>query len=615
MTEDKTLTVDEIKKLDPKERLKRHYKVSNFEWVSHSEYRFTLPADDFEEHLTCVYVKDDEGYWSYTTEDCSKPKSLLDLEARYLEADLEHDQQRLIGSISVIQDFFEHEEAHRDTTYIEEAKKPLKVRKGIGGQSKYEYSYYLANHANLAELFVVHFDYSVRYCPKTKAWFLWDEKRWVRDEKNHVFNMIIELSQFIEKDARSIKNQEWQSEIVQKAKSLGNLTKLKSVVEMLKVHPCVATLATEFDINKQLIGLKNGVYDLDKAQFRKAKKEDMVTESLGVTYSEYKSAPKWEQFLNDIFEGDKELISYMQKVIGYSLSGDISEQAIWFAHGNGSNGKSVFFSVLQNLFGTYYVQAQPSLFDRDDKNMEEAKMMLKGKRLAIGTELQRGIRLDIKTVKDLTGGEPITGRNLYERSITYTPTAKIFTFGNHKFSIADTDPALWRRFVIIPFLRNFSGAERRNGLVEELLEELDGIFNWAVEGYEMWFAEKNTTKLAQDIPQICQVTKNDYMFDEDYIAQFLEQTVDVGDPENKKYRISKSELYSTYKKWCEEDGVKAKTKKNFNNDIKAKGFVQKKSGEWYWCGMRSQEDTPSSTAVDEPEDIDDMFDFGQMGKK
>ena len=388
---------------------------------------------------------------------------------------------------------------------------------------------------------------------------------------------------------------------------LGNINKIKSVIELIKSHPCVATLATEFDTNKNLVGLQNGIYDLKADEFREAKKEDMVTESMGVKYSKDTTAPKWEQFLCEIFQYDQELIDYIQMVIGYTLSGNIDEQAIWFAHGNGANGKSVFFSTIQKLFGSYYAQAQTSLFDRDDKNMGEAKMMLKGKRLAIGTELERGIRLDIKTVKDLTGGEPVTGRNLYEKSITYTPTCKVFTFGNHKFNIADTDPALWRRFVIIPFLRNFTGKERKNGLIDDLLEELDGIFNWAIEGYRMWLNQRNSKKLAMDTPQICEATKQKYMFDEDYVAQFMEECVEVGNPSDSDYRITPKRLYDLYSEWCSADGVKPKTKKNFNNEIEAKGFAKKKSGTWRWHGIRQGDSVSETVDYFENEDCDDNF--------
>jgi len=473
-------------------------------------------------------------------------------------------------------------------------------------EAVYNYKHYFANHVNQADLVVIHSDHSLKYAEDTGVWYRWTGNTWNIIRVSEVYELINKLRLFIMEDAMHIKDHDLREDVIKSSNRLGNRGNLNHVLEMIKVHSDVAISAAHMDQNINLVGLLNGVFDLKKSEFREATREDLVSYSLFTEYDADANCNTWLKFLDSTFDGDQELIDYIQKVIGYSLSGDTTDQVFWFAHGNGSNGKSTFFNTISRLFNDYYVQARGNLFIKTHESKDQALMALKGKRFVVGTEIERNTKMDTAMMKQLTGGEDITGRPLYKEQVTFTPTFHVFTYGNHKFKILDPDDAISRRLVPIPFLRKFTDKDKDPELHRKLELEMSGILNWAIEGYRKWNEDRSNGVYLTKLPHAVQKMKDDYLHEEDLIGQFLEEHIQVGDPDDTSFRVSVTDLYKSYKEWCEADGSTPRTKNNFNKDIKSRGFVQVKKSTMFWAGM-SMKPTESVSSITPEDPISVLF--------
>ena len=285
----------------------------------------------------------------------------------------------------------------------------------------------------------------------------------------------------------------------------------------------------------------------------------------------------------EIFQGDKELIGYIQRAIGYSMSGDISEQMMFILVGNGQNGKSVFLNVLNDVMGTYAMNIQPQTIavkqGMQTANSDVAR--LKGARFVTTTEPNKGMRLDEGTVKQLTGDDKVTARFLYGKEFEYEVEFKIWMATNYKPIITGTDDGIWRRMAIIPFEYKVPKDKVDKKLTVKLKAELSGILNWCIKGYQMWRED------GLQEPDIVAKQRDEYRSEMDIVYQFINENC----YKNPLAEISAADIWTSFRNWVREgnqyDGM-SRTK--FGMELSKQFEKFRKSDGIYYKGITLNDD-------------------------
>jgi putative DNA primase/helicase len=245
-----------------------------------------------------------------------------------------------------------------------------------------------------------------------------------------------------------------------------------------------------------------------------------------------------------VFGGDQDMIAFIQRAAGYSLTGLASEQALFLAYGHGANGKSTFLEVLSLLAGDFHAAGSFDSFDVNERNAKRDDLAaLVGKRLLTIVESDEDRRLSGAKVKSVTGNDPISCRHLHGKYFTYTPTFKPWFATNFKPMISDDTDGMWRRVRLIPFPHSFAGAPDRQ-LSAKLRGELPGILTWAVEGARLWYAQGLGSCKTVD------AATADYRADSDILGQWIEECCTLGPNEV----LDAGTGYHSYKVWAQQNG-------------------------------------------------------------
>lgn len=248
----------------------------------------------------------------------------------------------------------------------------------------------------------------------------------------------------------------------------------------------------EFDARRHLLTFRNGTVDLRTGELREHRRDDRLTRFVDLDYDPDAEAPRWTQFLDEVFPDDAELPGFIKRLIGYGVTGETREHVFALFYGHGSNGKSVLLNTLAEVFGgiTGHVSQAAIAYTRtfDPGAANPALAALRGIRLAVLSELSDGLRLNEALLKQLTAGDPVTARELYRGPFTFNPSALLLMATNHKPDVRGQDDGFWRRTRLVPFNREFSGSEKDPGLPARLREEAPGIAAWAVRGAVEWYA-------------------------------------------------------------------------------------------------------------------------------
>src|SRR5262249_4534420 len=214
---------------------------------------------------------------------------------------------------------------------------------------------------------------------------------------------------------------------------------------------------------------------------RRGNPSDRITIHTHIQFDSSARCPRWNQFLVEVFEDNQELIDFVQRAVGYSLTGDTSEQCLFLNFGGGSNGKSTFLEVLRRVAGGYGHNMPFSTLEiKARTSIPNDVAALAGRRLVTASETNESVRLNEERVKALTGCDAITARFLNKEFFTFHPVAKFWLAFNHKPRVADDSHGFWRRIRLIPFLHEFKDTARDKHLLEKLLAEAPGILVWAV---------------------------------------------------------------------------------------------------------------------------------------
>ena len=289
----------------------------------------------------------------------------------------------------------------------------------------------------------------------------------------------------------------------------------------------------------------------------------------------------WLSFLEDATAGDPELIDYLQRIMGYALTGSIAEQKFFFLYGQGGNGKGVFLNLLHWIMGDYARAAKMETFTEQKFRGHSSEIAyFQGARLVTAQETDSGNKWDESRIKSMTGGDPLTANHMRENPFTFYPVFKLIFAGNHKPQLRHVDDAIKRRLYMIPF--DFSVPEEAidKHLDKKLQAEAAGIMAWAIEGCLKWQRD------GLRAPDRVKAITTEYFATEDKIGSFIEECCDLG-----AYQTSTTAIYAILQLWAKESGEQGASRKIFNEMIATKGFAsEKRGGRMVIEGLRVNQD-------------------------
>lgn len=437
-----------------------------------------------------------------------------------------------------------------------------------------------------AQRFVDLFGDKVRYCYTDKRWLWYDGRKWCTDMTGAVKRladkavacMSAELKVYEQTDADEGTDMAKAFEKHMKS-SRSNKSKNAMLNEVMHHVPI---LPSQLDRYKAALNTPGGVIDLKSGALAPHDPKNYFTKITAVEYSENADCPRWTAFLDDIFGGDKDLIRYVQKAVGYSLTGATSEQCAFFLYGTGRNGKSTFLDIIRDIFGDYAANIQPeTIMVRSNQstaiNSDIAR--LKGARLVTSVEPNEGVRINEGLLKQLTGDDTVTARKLYGDEFEFKPEFKLWMATNHKPVIRGTDTGIWRRIHMIPFTVQIPEEKIDRRLKYKLSAELTGIFRWAVEGCLLW--QKEGLKM----PRAVLEEVREYRREMDVISAFVEDKCTVG----KGLSVQSSALYAAYLRWADSGNEYKMSNTKFGLEI-AKRFEKVKGRKYnYYSGLTLDE--------------------------
>jgi putative DNA primase/helicase len=357
-----------------------------------------------------------------------------------------------------------------------------------------------------------------------------------------------------------------------------NSGKISSIKEMAKSTVPFSTQISAIDKKPLYLTCPNGTIDLELGCLIPAEPGDLITMTTAVPYNPDAKAPRWQQFLREIFihpDGTPyyDLIQYVKKLAGMSLTGKV-DRILLLCYGVGANGKSVLFKIFQYVLGDYAASSSfHSLVVKDGGTGNELAR-LRGKRLVTAVETQESQTLNEAKVKLLTGGDPVVCRFLYQEYFEYYPEFKLWLACNHKPRIRGADAAIWDRVKLIPFNARFEGQADDKNLFLKLKDEAEGILAWMVEGCQEWQDEGQL----EDCPTVKEASR-DYR-QEDVFQVFIDERI----KHIPGAFIPVTAVTVCYNNWALKNGEQQFSTKIVGKKMAQKGFqrVTKDNVRGYW---------------------------------
>jgi len=448
-----------------------------------------------------------------------------------------------------------------------------------------------------AERLVHRYGHILRYSHERKRWLFWTGKNWRWDFEGRVQFLAKATVRAIYGEAEDCIDDNRRKELAQHALRSESDHRINAMVNLAQSELGIPVQLCDLDADPWLFNCLNGTIDLKTGELRPHRMEDLLTVLVPVEYNPEAECPLWLKFLDRVTNSNSELQGYLQRAVGYSLTGDTKSQVFFFLYGLGNNGKSTFVTTIRKLMGDYGERVNTDLFMLKDKNTggpKEGLANLRGKRFVVASELEDGRRLAVSLIKDMTGGETIKADRKYEHEFEYQPTHKLWLVGNHKPVITDTTLSIWRRVKMIPFTVTIPPHEVDPELPTKLEEELPGILAWAVRGCLDW----KRNGLGE--PEAVTSATASYRHEQDILGDFIEDCC-ILEP---LATIPKADLKEEYHRWCQENGIEPVSQRTFKTRLTEKGVgegVSTDGKKRIWRGIRLRNEG-------EPTDISDKND-------
>jgi putative DNA primase/helicase len=415
--------------------------------------------------------------------------------------------------------------------------------------------------AGNAERFAKQWGDRVRYVPELRQWLVWsDERQWQIDATNSVMEMAKRAASDIYREGDLISDTDVRKALVAHSAKSQQAPRLEAMLMLAQSIPTLVAPITKLDADPWVLGVENGTLDLREGTLRPARREDYITRVAPVAFDAEADCPTFLQFLREIMGGDQQLVDYLQRLTGYILTGDTSEEHLFFLYGTGANGKSTLLNVLKALLGPQLCRQTPSetIMARHNRSGATPEVAcLHGTRAVMTTEVDEGSLLSESLVKQMTGRDPVPARHLYGKPFEFVPWFKLMVAGNHKPGIRGSDEGIWRRIQLIPFEVTIAPERRDPRLGEKLRSELPGILNWALVGCRAWLCRR------LDPPPAVLDAVAEYREDMDILGQWVADACETG-PD---LEVQSSAAYLNYRAWAEGAGCRPWTNAAFGRKM------------------------------------------------
>jgi len=409
----------------------------------------------------------------------------------------------------------------------------------------------------------------LRYVDERGKWFRWTGKQWLVDSTGHTYADIRSMLRQAEPDKPD------------KLAALRSASRVAAVEKLSRWDQRVAMTLDQFDADDWVINTPGGIVDLRTGKMRPHDPAAHCTKMTGAAPEG--ECPRWMQFLGEVTNDDPALVAFLQRVVGYALTGVIREHALFFLYGTGRNGKGVFLNTLTKLMGDYAEIASMDTFTASQTDRHPADLAkLKGARLVVAQETEEGRRWAESRIKMLTGGDPISARFMHRDFFTFSPKFKLIIAGNHKPKLVNVDEAMRARLHLVPFTVKIPREQRDPELEHKLAAEWPGIMRWAIDGVEAYLAEGLRP------PKAVADATADYFDSQDVFADWIEQCCEVGP----RHWEPPAQLFASWREYAKAHNEDIGQGQAFKERMEARGFRQCRDNARgrFWDGLRVRQE-------------------------
>ena len=405
---------------------------------------------------------------------------------------------------------------------------------------------------DLALRFAAQYVYTMRHVAMWGRWLKWTGKVWAKDEKKIAFSLSRQVCRAASREI-----------IPKKAAPIAGAKTVAAVEPLAQADPRLATTVDIWDADPWLLNTPDGVVDLRTSKLRPHSSSDYMTQITAVGPGG--DCPRFKAFLLEIMADAEEMVAFIQRMLGYCLTGDISEEAVFFIYGTGQNGKGVLTSTIEWIVGDYCKSANDELFTQTHGDRHPTEVArLQGARMVLVTEVEEGRRWDEAKLKKMTGGDTLTARLMRQDFFQFKPQFKPVISGNHKPQIKSVDVAMRRRIDLVPFSVTIPDEKRDNELKAKLKAEGPGILQWLIEGC----LEYRRMGLAP--PQSVVDATDEYFKDEDSVASWVEERCEV----SVGLKDSALRLFASWRHYAEKAGLFPGNTKRFKAELNRPGIAR-----------------------------------------
>jgi putative DNA primase/helicase len=427
-----------------------------------------------------------------------------------------------------------------------------------------------------AEAFVELHSRRFRHVRQRREWLFWKDGRWHADATGEVERAAKQVARALFHQAAEMPDFEAQKKSASWALRSQSDARIRALLTLAATELPIVVSAAELDCDPYLLACENGTLDLRTGNLRQHDPFDLISLGTDLAYDPKATCPRWQQFLTEVFDGDTELVNFVQRAVGYSLTGDTRERVLFVLHGAGFNGKTTAVETVKRIAGDL---ASTSPFEtfvrvRGGHGPRNDLARLYRKRLVVAAESAEGRRLDEATIKLVTGGDTIAARFLYGEYFEFRPSFKIWLVTNHRPRVDGDDDAIWDRLRLIPFGVNFKGRDDPT-LAATLAKELPGILAWAVAGCLTWQRD------GLGLPPAVEQATAEYRQDEDVLGAFLAERCLMDGT------IEAADLRSAYEDYCREIGERPLAASALGRRLSQRGIqTDKEGGKRMYRGVR-----------------------------
>lgn len=413
----------------------------------------------------------------------------------------------------------------------------------------------------------------LRYCSQLGGWFVWDGTRWEADGTFEVERRAKETVVATFRRALSIDDDDKQKDkFVAFAMRSQNEARIRAMINLARSEVPIAVRAAALDADPWLLNVRNGTLDLRTGVLRSHRRTDLLTKLAPVVYDAHSHSDVWEHFLDQLTGGDRELRDYLQRAVGYSLTGATSEEVMFLLLGPGGSGKSTFVEAIKATLGDYVMTADFETFLKRSASGSPRNDIarLNGARFVVACEVDEGKALAEGVVKTLTGSDTVTARYLYKEAFEFKPRFKLWLVANHAPEVSAFDSGMWRRIRQIP-CRNAIAAEKQDPKVKAMLQDSSkagpAILKWAVDGCLAWRREGRLC-----VPKSVVEATNDYRADMDPLKDFIEEHCVLAPDKS----WASEGITQAYQLWAEGVGARRLSPKQLGQALRSHGCSSSK---------------------------------------